>query len=80
MSELTGDPVLDHLEELYWEAKALKIELCMPRSITPCCDEALRALLINTREVLVQATGHAPQPKDDVMSFIEGGKRPSIID
>ena len=77
--ELTGDPVLDYLEELVLEARALGIELCFPGSITPCCDEALRALLINTRAVLVQATGHAPQPEDDVMSFMEGGGRPLII-
>jgi len=79
MSELTGDPVLDHLEELVLEARALGVELCMPNSITPCCDEALRALLINTRAVLIQATGHVMQAEDDVMSFIGGGGRPLII-
>lgn len=77
--ESTGDPVLDYLEELVYTGKHFHLSLCFPECITPCCDDALRALIKNTQLALYYAKRPFPDPKKEIASFLRGGPRPEII-
>lgn len=79
MSELTGDPVLDYLEEMADAVRGKGMLIYFPRSITPCCDDALRVLVQNTRELLYLTKIKVPVADLDVSQFLTGGPRPEII-
>ena len=79
MSERTGDPLLDHLEELTHQGIKAGYQYPLPIKMSEP-DGVIRRIILRARENLLRKGVEPPEMPLEVQEFFFGGPRPPITD